>query len=527
MIDDTQVSIPELLAVHGRVHGDKPAIVIGEQIRSWKAFDRGINRVANALLAEGIGRGHRVVVLMGNAIETLECFFGVVRAGACVVPLSGLLTGEQMHRLIDDCQASRVLASAEFRTRLDGAGPRPGHVPAGGWIAIDTRGAAQAGDGELGDWRDGVSWLQSAQDTAPGVRLSQSDPFNIIYSSGTTGLPKGIVQTHRARLHWAFSNAIEMRFHSDCRGLTTTALYSNGTWLTMLPTLFVGGTLHCMPAFDPAGFLHTVQTQRITHTFMVPAQFGMVLAHPDIDHADLGSLQTVLCAGSPLRREVKREVIARFGPTLYELYGFSEGFATMLKPHEHDRVFDSVGTPVLGFDLRILDDAGNVLAAGEVGEIAGYGAGMMTGYYGRPAETEALIWRDERGRSFIRSGDIGRLDDQGYLYLVDRKKDMIISGGFNVFPKDLEEVIGSHPDVADVAVIGVPHEKWGETPLALVIVAASAGPADEAWCEAVRAWANARLAAHQRISAVRVREAFPRNALGKVIKRQLREETQL
>ncbi len=521
MIDDVQVLIPELLAVHGRFHADKPAVVVGGTTRTWGAFDRRINRVANALLAEGIGRGHRVVVLMGNSVETLEMIFGVVRAGACVVPLSGLLTGEQMHHLIDDCRASRVIAGPEFRPRLDDAGARSAHVSHDGWIALDPDGSVAVASSSA--WRDGEGWLAGAADVHPNVRLSQSDPFNIIYSSGTTGLPKGIVQTHRARLHWAFSNAIEMQYGSDCRALTTTALYSNGTWLTMLPALFVGGTLHCMPAFDAAAFLDTVARERITHTFMVPAQFGMVLSQPGIDRADLSSLRTVLCAGSPLRRDVKREVIRRFGPTLHELYGYSEGFATMLKPHEHDEVFDSVGTPVLGFDLRILDDEGNELAAGETGEIAGHGAGMMLEYFDKPDQTEALIWRDERGRSFIRSGDIGRVDERGYLYLVDRKKDMIISGGFNVFPKDIEEIVGTHEEVADVAVIGIAHEKWGETPLALVIPTSSA-QADDAWCEALKAWANERLAAPQRISGVRIRESFPRNALGKVIKRELRAD---
>jgi len=152
---------------------------------------------------------------------------------------------------------------------------------------------------------------------------------------------------------------------------------------------------------------------------------------------NLNSLQTILCAGSPLRRDTKREVIERFGNKLIELYGFSEGFATMLKPHQHDAKFATVGTPVLGFDIRILDDDGNELGPNEPGEIAGYGAGIMREYYGKPDQTAELIWTDSIGRTFIRSGDIGQLDEDGFLTLVDRKKDMIISGGFNVFPKDL------------------------------------------------------------------------------------------
>jgi acyl-CoA synthetase (AMP-forming)/AMP-acid ligase II len=211
-------------------------------------------------------------------------------------------------------------------------------------------------------------------------------------------------------------------------------------------------------------------------------------------------------------------VIERFGPKLTELYGFSEGFATMLKPWHPPDKFATVGTPVIGFEIRILDDEGRELPRGEIGEIAGYGGGMMAGYHGRPEATESLVWRDERGRSFIRSGDVGRLDADGFLSILDRKKDMIISGGFNVFPSDLEQVVAAHEALHDVTVIGVPHERWGETPLALVI----RRPGVEVTEDEVLAWANHRLGKHQRLGAVEFREAFPRNALGKVLKKDLR-----
>jgi acyl-CoA synthetase (AMP-forming)/AMP-acid ligase II len=353
----------------------------------------------------------------------------------------------------------------------------------------------------------------------PGIRHAAGDDFNIIYSSGTTGVPKGIVQTHAARLHFAFSNAIELGITAEARTLTTTSLYSNGTWIVMLPTLFAGGTLHVMPQFGPDAFLEQVQRHAITHSFMVPAQFIAVLDEPALPDADLSSLHRVLCAGSPLRRDTKRAVLERITPGLVELYGFSEGFAAMLKPHEHAAKFDTVGTPVMGFDLRVIDAEGRPCPPGQPGEIVGYGAGMLREYNARPDLTAELIWRDEHGRSFIRSGDIGMLDEDGYLTIIDRKKDMIISGGFNVFPTDVEAVVGGHPDVSDVTVIGVPHPKWGESCLALVIPRAGAAPA----AEAIRDWANERLAKHQRLAAVELRAEFPRNALGKVLKRQLRE----
>ncbi|MGM0583411.1 MAG: class I adenylate-forming enzyme family protein [Pseudomonadota bacterium] len=505
-LDTPQPSLSDILATHARHHPGKEAVVCGATRRSWAEFDANISRIAHALRESGVGRGDVVAVMMGNSAEMLECLFGAVRAGACVAPLSGLLTGEQLEGLVKDCGAGHAFVSAEFRDRVELFRERAGLR---GWVSHGFEGPG---------WTPLPDFAGGQPTTPPAVTLEAEDPFNVIYSSGTTGLPKGILQSHRARTHWAWSNAVEMSINAGSRALTTTALYSNGTWLMMLPVLFAGGTLVAIEAFDPVAFLETVARERITHTFMVPTQYIMILDRPELETADLSTLQIALCAGSSLRRDVKRRVIERITPNLIELYGFSEGFATMLKPWEHEEKFDTVGTPVLGFELRILDEDGNECPPNQPGEIAGYGAGMMLGYLNRPDLTAELIWRDERGRSFVRSGDVGSVDEDGYLRILDRKKDMIISGGFNVFPTDVEAVVGQHPDVSDVAVIGVPHEKWGESCHALVI------PRPGVACDpdAVRDWANERLAKHQRLAGLELREDFPRNALGKVIKKELR-----
>ncbi|MCA3179590.1 MAG: AMP-binding protein [Burkholderiaceae bacterium] len=509
-LDDPQVFIPDVIANHARFQPRKEAVVCGDVRRSWGDFDANISRIAHALLGEGLARGDRVAVMMGNRVEMLEAVFGIVRAGGCAVPLSGLLTGPQLAGLLADSGSVGAFTTADFRAKLDALPELPACLRRDLLVAAD--------DDADPRWRPLATFVERMPSTQPAVTYRMDDAFNIIYSSGTTGLPKGIVQTHRARQHWAWSNAIELGVRDSSRALTTTSLYSNGTWLTMLPALWCGGTLVAMPAFDPRRFLELVRDERITHTFMVPSQFIMVLAEPSLDGADTSSLQSILCAGSPLRPDTKRQVIGRFGPKLTELYGFSEGFATMLKPWHPADKFETVGTPVIGFEIRILSEDGRELPRGEVGEIAGYGGGMMRGYHGRPEETAKLVWRDERGRSFIRSGDVGRLDEDGFLSILDRKKDMIISGGFNVFPSDLEQVVGGHPAVMDVTVIGIPHERWGETPLALVIRTAGAAATEAE----VLAWANERLGKHQRLGAVEFRAEFPRNALGKVLKKDLR-----
>ncbi|RYX92915.1 MAG: AMP-dependent synthetase [Comamonadaceae bacterium] len=508
-LDTADIMIPDVFQSHGTYRRDREAVVCGDVRRNWGDFSDNMNRVANALLQAGIGKGDRVAVLMGNSVEMLEVMFGIVKAGACVVPLSGLLTGAQLAGLIEDSGARAAFATPDFIERL---------APHAGELRTLAAAHRYVVHGQAPGWHFYSEFVALASTSAPCVVHASGDDFNIIYSSGTTGLPKGIVQSHRARTHWAVSNAFEMRIGEHSRALTTTSLYSNGTWLMMLPVLFSGGTCVVMPAFDAGRFMRLLHEERITHTFMVPAQYIAVLQQ-ESDGTDLDSLEVLLCAGSPLRKETKRQVIERFGDKLIELYGYSEGFASMLKPGAPAEKFNTVGTPVLGFEVRVIDDEGRVLPPGAVGEIAGYGAGMMSRYHGKAQATADLIWLDERGRTFIRSGDIGYQDADGYLVLVDRKKDMIISGGFNVFPADIEEIVGQHPDVLDVTVIGVPHERWGETPLALVIMRGGARLDDAP----LVAWCNERLAKHQRICGVEARDEFPRNALGKVLKRLLRE----
>ncbi|MFA6445477.1 MAG: fatty acid--CoA ligase family protein, partial [Sterolibacterium sp.] len=306
----------------------------------------------------------------------------------------------------------------------------------------------------------------------------------------------------------------------DTVTLLSTPLYSNTTLVVFFPTLTFGGTVVLMPKFDAAAYLQLAQDHSVTHTMLVPVQYQRLMARADFDRYDLSSFRIKFSTSAPFSAALKTDVLTRWPGGLVEFYGMTEGGGTcILDAHLHPDKLHTVGRPAEGHDIRLIDDSDQEVAAGEAGEVVGHSAGMMSGYHGQPAKTRAAEWFDPAGKRFIRTGDIGRFDGDGFLTLFDRKKDMIISGGFNIYPSDLEATLREHPAVEDAAVVGVTSTEWGETPAAFVIRKAAADiPAD-----VLLRWVNQRVGRTQRLASLRFLEELPRSPIGKVLKRELRD----
>jgi acyl-CoA synthetase (AMP-forming)/AMP-acid ligase II len=500
------MNIGTLLPRHARYRPDHLALVFGEHRYTFRELNRRVNRVANALLAAGLKKGDKVATVLPNSLELVELYWAAARTGVVMVPQSPLLQEAGLVTLLDNSDSVMVITTGGFADALDHVReklPRIGHDR---WVCVG---------GERAGFRPWTDLLRDAPDTEPpDPGLTDADPFNIIYSSGTTGEPKGIVHTHYIRSLYGMICGSAFRIHPESVILHAGSLVFNGAFITFMPWMYLGCTFILHKAFDAGAVIAEIEQSRVTHIVMVPSQIVAILNHPRYSPKALESLEMLQTVGAPLHLEYKHRIDLDLPGRFYELYGLTEGFVTILDKHDAPRKLASVGVPPAHYEMRILDDENREVPTGEVGEICGRGPLMMPGYYKRPDLTAKAIVD-----GWLHSGDLGYVDADGFLHLVDRKKDMIISGGVNVYPRDIEEIIVQHPAVVEVAVFGIEDPKWGETPVAAVVVRKAVDRVE------LTEWINARVGAKfQRVSDVMVLEDFPRNIAGKTLKRVLREQ---
>jgi acyl-CoA synthetase (AMP-forming)/AMP-acid ligase II len=502
----------DVIAHNARVFAGSVAVVCEDQRRTWRELEARTNQVANAIRALGFAKGDKIALFMPNSMALFELFWGVAKAGCVVVTLNTMLEGAALARLTNASDAGAIFVDDSTRELVDRVRPELGKIAGHRFFTV--------GSGHVA-WASAEALFDAADTAAPDVRIDPSDSMTIIFTSGTTGVPKGIEHSHFGRLNYPLGFGMGLGINRYTVAICATPIYASGTWITMFPTMYRGGTVVLLPKYTPEAFLEAVQRERGTHSFLVPTQYIGLLQQPLQNYA-LGSLKVLVTAGQSLSTVTYEALLQNF-PTagIYEIYGMTEGFSTLAIPEDMLRgKRGSVGKPAFLEDIRIIDGDGRELPPGETGEIVGYGPGMMKGYYARPDLTAAATWIGPGGRTYMRSGDLGRMDQDGFLYVSGRLKDMIKSGGINIYAADLEQVIMQHPGVREVAVIGVPHEKWSETPIAVVLLKQQVRLDPDALMQ----WVNQRLSKYQRLTRVLIQDELPRATYGKVQKQTLREQ---
>lgn len=495
LLDQDFGLVTELVRAYAQERPRHPALVDENQMLDYGQLDQWMDRVAASVQREGVRAGDVIAICAAASVRYAAVFLGALRAGVAVAPLAPSATRDALVTMLRDCGAKILF--------LDGAVSAPVAMTSLTVVGLESD-----------------EWLSPLGSVPSAVPIGPDAPFNIIYSSGTTGTPKGIVQPHRMR--WAHvRRARSFGYDRDAVTICSTPLYSNTTLVSFFPALAGGGTVVLLPKFEAGKFLERSERHRVTHAMLVPVQYQRLLDHPDFDRHDLSSYRMKFCTSAPFSAALKAEILRRWPGGLVEYYGMTEGGGTcMLLAHEYPNKLHTVGQPMTGHDIRLIDEQGREVPVGEVGEVVGRSAAMMQGYFKQPGKTAEAEWHDAAGRRFIRTGDVGRFDADGFLTLLDRRKDMIISGGFNIYPSDLEAVLIQHEAVRDAAVVGVPSRAWGETPVAFVVLKEGCSLT----AEQIKAWVNERVGKTQRLSAVEFVSELPRSAIGKVLKRELREK---
>jgi acyl-CoA synthetase (AMP-forming)/AMP-acid ligase II len=504
-----ELRVADVVRAHAATRGDTVAVRCGERSLTYTDLDERSSRLARALLAAGVSAGDRVCLLDRTAPEIVELLFASAKIGAVAVPLNWRLAQPELARIVEDARAPLLIAGAAYeeasRALAHATTSRPSVV------VVDDR-------------ADGYeAWLAAHEPRDPGGRGYSPDVVVQMYTSGTTGAPKGVLTTHR-NLAAAAETSPLWQFDADSVSLTPLPMFHIGGIGWAFLGLWNGATTVLVREFVAEAVLDLLERSRVTNAVFVPTMLHRMTEVPGAADREFGSLRSIAYGASPITTPVLKAALRTFRCSLFGIYGLTEstGGVVQLDPSDHDpggpreHLLRSAGKPLPWVELRVADPlTGAERAAGEIGEVWLRAPNVTPGYFERPVETAAALTED----GWLRTGDGGYVDEDGYLFLTDRVKDMIVSGGENVYPAEVEEALAHHPAVAEVAVIGVPDDRWGETVRALVVNR----PGATIGADELIAFARTRLAGYKLPRSVEFVTELPRTPTGKVLKRELRD----
>ena len=490
---------------------DKEALVIGDHRLTFSQLNQRVNRLANALLAQGLKKGDRVGLLFFNSLGYLESFLALYKAGLVWVRLNYRLGESELGNMMADSQAVALIHGPEFNDTADkicqavpGVKLRVGQAP-----------GAELSYEEI---------LCAAPPEEPPVEVTEEDLSDIWYTSGTTGEPKGIMITHRNIIACTQHLLSDVYWITGEDKLLTVGALSHAGSVRVLPFMLRGALNVLHAKFDPLAIFQTVEKEKITDISVVPTMLFALMDHPERGNYDLGSLKTLTYAGAPTPVERIKEAIKIFGPILDQSFGQAESIITITHLSKHEHVYEndprgekrlaSVGREYPGVEVKVVDEKGQKCPPGEIGEITTRSDLVMKGYWNRPEQTAEAL----KG-GWLQTGDLGYQDENGFLFLLDRKHGKIISGGLNVYPREVEEVLAKHPSVAEACVFGMSDPKWGEA----VTAAVTLREGRQATAEEIARFCKDRIASYKSPKKVHILESLPKNAYGKVLQRELKE----
>jgi len=506
------LNLGQNLKVNAKKFSNKTALMDSGRTLTYAQLNQRVNRLSHSLLSLGLSKGEKVAVFMENSIEIVEMYLATAKTGLVIVPVNFRLVGREIEYIVSHSDAKAMVVHDEFVPTIDKIKDQLKQIDRKNFVAV---GGAREG------WKEYESFLSQGADAEPDADVVPEDPWILIYTSGTTGKPKGVIRSHESHIAFYLIDAVDFGFTENDTCMNVMPLFHiNSTFFSFI-FIYIGGSVYIHPArsFKAQEALSIVEEKKITFISLIPTHYNIILNAPDdAQRHDVRSVKKLLCSSAPVRKSMKLAIMDFFkGVELYEAYGSSEaGIVTILKPEYQMKKLGSIGFETLGTDfVKILDENGNEVPHGEVGELYSKGPMLFDGYYKMPEKTAASFC----GKWFS-AGDMARRIEDGFFEIVDRKDNMIITGGEHVYPSEVEEVIGGHEGVFDVAVISLPDEKWGEMVLAVVI------PKSRVDEKEIMDRCKERLAGYKcpkRIIFI-TEDEMPRTQTGKILHRILREK---